>query len=154
MHATFLPPALFLLLALGGATPAVAQDQPGDDDGIELSAGLSGVNEVDAQGATGKGAPDGAGTFAGRLTAATGRLCYVLTSSGIGTPTMAHIHSGAAGANGPVFVPFPDLTTGRHCITIDAAKAAAIAARPDDYYVNIHNADFPGGAVRGQIAAY
>jgi hypothetical protein len=31
-------------------------------------------------------------------------------------------------------------------------SADAIAANPANYYVNVHNAPFPGGAVRGQLA--
>jgi hypothetical protein len=31
--------------------------------------------------------------------------------------------------------------------------AQGIAADPSGYYVNIHNNQFPGGAVRGQLAA-
>jgi hypothetical protein len=30
--------------------------------------------------------------------------------------------------------------------------AADVLAHPGDYYVNVHTADFPGGAVRGQLA--
>ncbi len=32
------------------------------------------------------------------------------------------------------------------------SPAADIATHPEDYYVNVHNAEFPGGAVRGQLS--
>jgi hypothetical protein len=51
-----------------------------------------------------------------------------------------------------VFVPFPDLTPGEHCTALDPAKATALVAKPQDFYVNVHNAPFPGGALRGQLA--
>jgi hypothetical protein len=34
------------------------------------------------------------------------------------------------------------------------ALAAALAARPRDYYVNIHTTELPAGAIRGQPGAY
>jgi hypothetical protein len=67
---------------------------------------------------------------------------------------MAHIHKAPAGANGPVAVPFTAPTNGASegCATVAPDVAAAIAADPAGYYVNVHNAAFPGGAVRGQLA--
>ncbi len=38
------------------------------------------------------------------------------------------------------------------CVKVDRALALEILKRPADYYVNVHNAEFPGGAVRGQLA--
>ena len=34
----------------------------------------------------------------------------------------------------------------------DPAILADIAAHPENYYVNLHNSRFPGGAARGQLA--
>lgn len=151
MQAKFRPTsiALPIALALAAATPALADSA--HHGGVKLSATLSGANEVDAQGVRNQGDADGAGTFSGRLVPGQGQLCYTLTSSGIDTPTMAHIHSGAAGVNGPVFVGLTDLTAGEHCIAVDRDKATALVAKPQDFYVNIHNAAFPAGAVRGQL---
>ena len=36
------------------------------------------------------------------------------------------------------------------CVTADPALLEEIAANPTGYYVNLHNARFPGGAIRGQ----
>ena len=70
-----------------------------------------------------------------------------------------HIHAAPAGANGPVVVTLfsgPD-TTRRLIVqaarlTVDATTAAAICADPAAFYVNFHTRDFPGGAIRGQLA--
>lgn len=140
------------LAAALGATMPLASAAQAQDAGVKLSATLSGANEVDAQGAGNQGDPDGTGSFSGRLVSGQGQLCYTLTWSGIDAPTMAHIHSAPAGANGPVFIPFPDLTPGEHCVPVDAAKAAAVLAKPQDFYVNVHNAPFPRGAIRGQLS--
>jgi hypothetical protein len=136
------PKSLVLPVLLAFAAPAFA--------GPVLNATLSGANEVDAQGAGGKGDADGSGSFSGKL--ADGKLCYTLSADKIDAPTMAHIHTGAAGANGGVFVPLTELGAGEHCAPIDAAKAEALLANPAGYYVNIHNAAYPAGAVRGQLA--
>jgi CHRD domain len=89
-------------------------------------------------------------------------LCYVLTVDKIGTPLAAHIHEGAAGTNGPVVVNLaaPGDGNAADCLTEGEAgkfvgnqTVAEILANPSNYYVNVHNADYPGGAIRGQLTA-
>jgi len=70
---------------------------------------------------------------------------------------MAHIHKGAAGVNGPIVVTLntPDKNgTSTACADIDPALAKDILANPQGYYVNVHNADFPNGAARGQLKGH
>lgn len=90
----------------------------------------------------------------------TATLCYVLTVENIAPATAAHIHEGAKGTNGPVVAALAAPADGNagDCLTEgEAGKfptgelVADILARPADYYVNVHNADFPGGAIRGQL---
>ncbi len=93
-------------------------------------------------------------------------LCYSLIVSKIGDATGAHIHEGAEGENGPVvavLAPPADKTAG-DCLTDGEegkfpvgddgeplTTVAEILANPGDYYVNVHNEQFPGGAIRGQL---
>lgn len=112
-----------------------------------FKARLSGLNEINAEG---KGSA-GALTAFGRATVhvrAQGRVCWSITAEGI-DPVAAHIHKGAIGANGPVVVDFEAAFKG--CKTVDGELASAIAGHPEDYYVNVHTAEFKGGAVRGQL---
>ena len=69
------------------------------------------------------------------------------------TPTAAHIHEAAQGANGPVIVPFTK--TGANTFA-PAAGARLTEAQFASYkagklYVNVHSAQFPGGEIRMQM---
>lgn len=114
--------------------------------GVQLMASLSGAAEV-----PGPGDSDGAGAFWARLNVGQGRLCYTLTSSNIGTPTMAHIHAGKAGVAGPPVVTLMGNAPTETCMDVDKETAQKIVSGAGDFYVNIHNADFRAGAVRGQL---
>jgi hypothetical protein len=69
------------------------------------------------------------------------------------TATASHIHEGAAGANGPVIVPFTK--TGDN--TFEAAAGAKLtdaqyaAYKAGNLYVNVHSAKNPGGEIRAQL---
>ncbi len=81
-----------------------------------------------------------------------GQLCYTLTYSGIGKPTAAHVHHGAEGVAGPVAVDFEYAKNGdQGCVPVDAAELAEIGQAPADHYVNVHTANYPNGAIRGQL---
>ena len=93
-------------------------------------------------------------------------LCYVQTVDKIAPATAAHIHEGAAGTTGPVVVNLARPTDGNaaDCLTEGEKTAtgadvfaagqtvAEILANPSAYYVNVHNTEYPGGAIRGQLA--
>lgn len=135
-------------LMLGGAiTVALFAASAQAEDVLHLSATLDGPSET-AGGETG-----GSGKFFGEIDPDSGDLCYTLTVSGIGAPTAAHVHSGAAGSDGDVVTAI-NVTgdDGDECVALQRDVAKAIAADPVAYYVNVHTADFPKGAVRGQLA--
>lgn len=79
---------------------------------------------------------------------------------------LAHIHTGAAGVNGPVFVDtgltpataVPIQANGTATFNTTGLSPAnagaainAIAANPAGYYFNVHTPLNPAGAVRGQL---
>ena len=132
----------------------VRNDDDDDDDdgegGRRRTAQLSGAAEV-----PGPGDPDGSGTATIRLRPEQREVCFDLTVSNIGPATAAHIHEGAEGVAGPVVVPLDPAPTGGSssgCISdVDTALIQNIVQNPGQYYVNVHNEEFPDGAVRGQL---
>jgi hypothetical protein len=124
--------------------PTAAQ---ADGGGRPLSAELSGVNEVPPAD------PDGAGTAVLRLNPGQQEICYQLQVTDIAPASAAHIHNAPAGVNGPVVVPLsaPTAGTSSACASVDRELVRAILTNPADYYVNVHNSEFPGGAIRGQL---
>lgn len=110
---------------------------------------LSGAEEVPAAD------PDGSGFASIRLNVGQQRVCWELSVSDIAPATAAHIHVAPAGVNGPVVVPLSPPTSGfsSGCAEgVDPVLIQAIIDHPEQYYVNVHNAEFPGGAVRGQLS--
>jgi hypothetical protein len=110
------------------------------------------LNGARAVGAAGD--PDGRG-FAG-LVLDGETVYYYVNVAGTAAPTSAHVHRGRAGENGPVVIgfivdPVPVGGVIAGSIATSPALAGEILADPPAFYVNVHNADFPGGAVRGQL---
>jgi hypothetical protein len=105
----------------------------------------------------GPGDADGSGTANIHFHMATREVCWNITVTNIAPATASHIHTGGAGASGGVVVGLDtDGFTGSSvgCVTADpAADLQAIVDNPAAFYVNVHTADFPAGAVRGQLAA-
>ena len=137
-----------ILLVLASMSLALAM-QKEEHGGRPLTATLTGAAEVPGPGDT-----DGAGTAAITLNPGKGQVCYELTVSNIATATAAHIHTGAATAAGPVLVGLDAPTSGssKGCVDLDKEKVKDIIQNPANYYVNVHNAEFPDGAVRGQLS--
>jgi len=73
------------------------------------------------------------------------------------TITMSHIHTGAAGTNGPVVVNFGinlvnTCTTSTAAILGVRANGTGVLGNPTNHYYNIHTTSYPNGALRGQLA--
>ena len=136
-----LPAAALAALVAAAAAPAQQGTRP-------FNVRMSGVAEV-----PGPGDPDGSGRASIRINQRKGQLCYTLTVANIDPATAAHIHRGTSTEAGPAVVTLepPAGRPSQACVDIDRALAQEIIARPTNFYVNVHNAAFPKGAVRGQL---
>ena len=142
-------------LVLAGAAmlvgPAIAQGDNERNGGRKVAATLTGGAEV-----PGPGDPNGAGLFEARVNPGTERICYTLAASSIDQATAAHIHKGGPSVAGDVVLtldtPDGDDDDSEDCQDIDRGLAQALIQNTSDYYVNVHNAAFPNGAIRGQLS--
>ncbi len=145
---------------------------------VLLVAELNGREEVktDATDSSIVGDPNGRGeAYVFGIDGDPTTLCYIIevdkiqlagtaTAPGGATGMAAHIHRGARGTNGPVVANLAGPFDGNaaDCLTeLEAGKfpgdpvdiVQEILNNPEDFYVNIHNPEFPGGAVRGQLVS-
>jgi hypothetical protein len=100
-----------------------------------------------------KGPPKGSGKAVITLNAGTGKVCWTYSSlKGISKVNASHIHKAAAGKSGPVVVAFfTGALKTKGCVTASKSLITAIEKKPSAYYVNIHTAKYPAGAIRGQL---
>jgi hypothetical protein len=134
-------------LAGGGADPAPAPPVASQS----FASPLLGQNEVPPPGLN-----SASGFAQTTVNRGTNLVCVDYWVAGV-TPTAAHIHRGNREVAGPVVVDvgiapsFVGATSRGRCNTVEAALAADIAANPANFYVNVHSAEFPAGAIRGQL---
>jgi hypothetical protein len=113
---------------------------------IVRTAILSGAQEVPPN------ASAGIGRIRVDINPVTLDITVALATSGL-SPTVAHIHQGAAGVVAGVAIPFIQVSPGNWTTNPGAkatlAQATAFAA--GGTYANVHSATFPGGEIRAQL---
>jgi len=130
--------------------PAAAARAP------QLSAALDGKSEV-----PGPGDPNGKGEIfvtVKKPNSQRSKVCFRLSIEKIDPPTAGHIHKGGPDVAGPIKValfedsaglPVPGAFEG--CLRVKRKLARSLAKNPKKFYVNIHNPEYPDGAIRGQL---
>lgn len=124
--------------------------------GALFVASMNGANEVPVQGGPAVGDKDGAALEFVKVKG--DKVSVTVKWRGTAKPTALHIHQGAKGTNGGIKVDFTKLLAKaeHHRVTgtvkvADAALLKQLKADPNGFYANLHTAEFPGGAVRGQL---
>jgi hypothetical protein len=118
---------------------------------VELEAKMSGKQEVPGPGDT-----KGKGTAQLQVNTKKQKVCFLFEYDiPSGTATAGHIHKGAKGEDGKIVV---ELFTSEQqspvedCVKVDKKRLLKrIVKSPADFYVNLHNDQFPDGAIRGQL---
>ncbi len=116
-------------------------------DHRSLAGTLRGFREVESS-----GDPDGYGFAVVTFDDTTAHFYF--NAENVATPTAAHIHMGTANENGSVVVDTAASFIDGVSVTaveVDEDLAARILGSPDNFYFNVHNADHPAGAIRGQL---
>jgi hypothetical protein len=137
--------ALLLALPASGVTPAAGTS--GGEPLDTLKARLTGEKEV-----PGPGDPNGSGRAVVEVFQK--KVCYTLRVENIQLVDLAaHIHLGLRDEAGPVVAPLEPPTGGSSsaCTPIPRALSLELREHPSRYYVNVHNQEFPDGAIRGQL---
>ncbi len=137
MHSRFIA----LAVVVAALVPAIALASA--ERSTTLKAALNGKVEVP------KGDLDGTGSAS--ITVDGRKVCWTIATAKVAKPNAAHIHKGRPGKAGPVAVPLGATYKTKGCTTAAMATAMALTARPGDFYVNVHNAKYAAGAVRGQL---
>lgn len=151
MRSSKLAVALLALAALAITVPGLST--AGGGGASQLSAKLKGNNEV-----PGPGDPNGKGEVFIAVKASKGKVCFQIGFSKIQDPIAAHIHKGDTDVAGPVKVLLFEDLDGVPGPTVEGCAKnqkksllKRIEDKPERFYVNLHNPDYPDGAIRGQL---
>ena len=168
----FLPPKTLLAAATAAFLIMPLAASAGHTNTV-LTAHLDGRQEVPSQGNSRRivGDVNGGGeAYVFGIDGDAETLCYVLLVDKIQTVPVsegmaAHIHFGGRGENGPVVAALagPEDKNAADCLTegemgkfplhpeAGSGIVQDILNHPEDYYINVHNPDYPAGAIRGQL---
>ena len=138
------------LTTAAAATAVLALGAPAGaaDDRLVLNAQLTGEQEAPAP-----GDPDGKAKGKLEVDVTTGRICYSIEARKVDPLAAGHIHEKGLDSNtGPVVVSFTKTgpTTFGGCAT-NVAVARGLQDEPGEYYLNVHNTSYPGGALRADL---
>ncbi len=145
---------ILAIAALGVAVLVLPAMSIAGKNTVEVEAKLKGKNEV-----PGPGDKNGKGEVQIFLKAKKEKVCFNLEIRKLEGASAAHIHKGAPDVAGPIKVllfeanpPVAGDGTYEGCTkNVKKKLVKKIGKRPEKFYVNVHNAEYPDGAIRGQL---
>ena len=165
----------FSFLVSASLIASAATAQLVTEGGQKFSVILSGANECTNAGVCGVGDMNASGTADITVNPGQRRICWEITTTGVHAQysiSGAHIHPGAAGANGGALIHLTaeENGTATGCTTtltpggtpLTRAQIDQIRRSPENFYINVHWVDtdpaapalqsFAAGAIRGQLS--
>jgi hypothetical protein len=143
------------IFVLTGPVPALAHESSPmyDAQNSHFTVPLSGA-EI-----PGRGDADGQGMAKLDFDRQKQTACLDITWSRLrGDVTALHLHTGARGSEGTVWIGFfndQHLPGAQHtfsnCVHSSPDQTNAVINNPAGYYLNVHSTEFPDGAIRGQL---
>lgn len=133
---------------------AAAADEHG---GRPFESALSTETFTEADGSAYTGDPDGTGTAWLTINVGQQEVCWKLQVANVAPlpARAAHIHKAPAGSSGGIVVGLSAPDASGMAAGCDAGYSREllkdILQNPELYYVNVHTAEHPRGAVRGQL---
>ena len=140
------------LLALAGTAMLIPALSLAGQNTVEVTAKLKGSEEV-----PGPGDNKGKGEIQVFLKAKKEKVCFNLEISKLDPVMAGHIHKGVEGVAGKIKVTLFEteiLGEGAYegCTrNVKSKLIAKMAEVPEKFYVNLHTAEYPDGAIRGQL---
>jgi CHRD domain-containing protein len=154
VHKSLVAVTIAVIALLAYSNPAAAQSE------VKITTRLTAVNPLTG---TVTGDPDGTGKAEFELIPEEGATCYEIEVQGIAEPAepgpgvgSAHIHFVADGGiavnlNTEFEPKGDDEFKAKGCVDVAGALLSDIIEHPEAYYVNVHNHEFPGGALAGLL---
>jgi hypothetical protein len=103
----------------------------------------------------GPGDPDGQGGVFVALGRKSGSFCFFADTANVSTPlTAVHLHRGQRGQTGQMVLELHGSTgdpDSSGCFDLSRDQIRDISRFRGGYYIDIHNEEFPGGAIRAQL---
>ena len=124
---------------------------PAAGEGVrKLEAALDGGEEVPD-----KGDPNASGLALVTVKTEKKKVCFNISWEKLDEdPSAGHIHKGKFGVAGEVVITLFEsqtATPAKGCVKANKDLLGKIKKKPQNYYVNLHNNEYPAGAIRGQL---